>query len=551
MSIYDEYGLEVEAENYGADPDLNPKPKVIVKKKRGVLGKILCLLLGVVIGAGGVVGGVAGVGYFAVTTPVNEVITTINGLLGTNINYADFINEEYATKNVLELVGDVTEIAGKFANQTAALDDLNAISPLIGQGVDVLIDEIEVLGVSLDKAAVMSKPVAELTDYLALAIQNIEVATFFKLEITDPSADPLLHALAFGYEGKHFTIDENGEVEWLTNEETGEPYASRKISDLTQMTDLLHEIRLATALKVTPESAPFMIALSYGSEGTGYKFGTDGEGNKIIIPLEEPNTLADLVSTGEDSLINTMKLKDFLGADAIPDDNILLKHLANETITSLPTAVEKLTFKQVYPGQIYVSRYMYYAEGSSEGILVTHDEKTNTYTDANGNSYQLDELELEYKHLDSENNVQWINSKNLYYCNKEHNYHDNPELTGDHVNLVLQAQWEYLLTEEDHVAHDYALSDFNALVKNMMNNMQTATLGDLAEDGILSGEQLSTSTLGTEVRTDIFTDAELEAMHITPPVGGEKIYVRDLTITQMLNYATALISKTNEYIPSV
>jgi len=242
-----------------------------------------------------------------------------------------------------------------------------------------------------------------------------------------------------------------------------------------------------------------------------------------------------------------LKLKDFFGEDVISDDNSLLKHLSDETIGSLPKAIEKLTFKQVYPGQIYVSRYMAYVDvdddGEIDAIKVTHDKTNGKYTDDNGNDYQSDKVVLEYKYLDTDEDEQWINSKNIYYCSTEHNYHDNPELTGEHLNLVLQPQWEYLLTEEDHVAHDYPLSDFNALVKNMMNNMKTATLGDLTKDGILSSEQLSTDTLGTEVRLDLFTDEDLEKMYIDRPAAGEKLYVSDLTITQMLNYATALINK--------
>ena len=140
MSIYDEYGLELESENYGADPELNPhkKSKVIVKKKGGFLGKVISLLLGIVIGAGGVVGGVAGVGYYAVSTPVKDVMGTVGNLTGTNINYTEYISEEYAKGTVIDLVGETVKIAQNFAGGKGCLNDLVKISPFVGTAFDPL-----------------------------------------------------------------------------------------------------------------------------------------------------------------------------------------------------------------------------------------------------------------------------------------------------------------------------------------------------------------------------------------------------------------------------
>ena len=47
--------------------DFDEEPEVIVKKKGGLLGKVVSLLLGVVIGAVGALGGTAGLGYYLAT----------------------------------------------------------------------------------------------------------------------------------------------------------------------------------------------------------------------------------------------------------------------------------------------------------------------------------------------------------------------------------------------------------------------------------------------------------------------------------------------------
>ena len=68
--LYEEYGLEMEA-----DPsltDLSPKEskEPVIKKSGGWIRSILALVLGIVIGVGAVAGG----GYFAVTFPARTAI---------------------------------------------------------------------------------------------------------------------------------------------------------------------------------------------------------------------------------------------------------------------------------------------------------------------------------------------------------------------------------------------------------------------------------------------------------------------------------------------
>ena len=115
MSDLEEYGLEMEPDNHGADPELMPSKPVVVKKS-GIGGKILALALGFVIGAGGVIGGVAGAGYWAVTQPVQDVLDTVNTMTGAGVDFSQYINPEYAKLTIMNLVGEIATVAGKFAS---------------------------------------------------------------------------------------------------------------------------------------------------------------------------------------------------------------------------------------------------------------------------------------------------------------------------------------------------------------------------------------------------------------------------------------------------
>ena len=81
--------------------------KTKVTKKGGAGGKVICLLLGFILGVVGTVGGVGGLGYYAVATvSIKDAVGTVNNLAGTNIEYTDYINEEYGNGTTLSLILD-------------------------------------------------------------------------------------------------------------------------------------------------------------------------------------------------------------------------------------------------------------------------------------------------------------------------------------------------------------------------------------------------------------------------------------------------------------
>ena len=72
-------------------------------KKSGIGGKLVCLLLGFVMGVVGTVGGVGGLGYFAITQiKIKDAVGTVNDLAGLEIDYTQYINEQYGDSTVLD-----------------------------------------------------------------------------------------------------------------------------------------------------------------------------------------------------------------------------------------------------------------------------------------------------------------------------------------------------------------------------------------------------------------------------------------------------------------
>ena len=104
------------------------QPQVIVQKKGGFLGKFIALLLGLILGIASAFGGVAAIAYFV---PIKDGINTVGNLTNTDINYKDFITEEYGDKSIVEAITSLSKLAQKGDGLT--FNDLNSVSPQIGR----------------------------------------------------------------------------------------------------------------------------------------------------------------------------------------------------------------------------------------------------------------------------------------------------------------------------------------------------------------------------------------------------------------------------------
>lgn len=454
---------------------------------------------------------------------------------------------------------------------------------------------------------------------------DLRLATVLGVEIDDPNADAMTHALAFGYEGTHFILAPDGTVTWLENPSApGEYYSYRTVSDMSNIGSMIDDFRLSTVLGVKIDEAPtssnaMTHAIAFGYEGTDFKFvggevcnmdGTPYNGyrtvsdmsnmNEIINSLRietalsikpnpnatrllqvlaygsnlnyidngdgtytivnpEYNTIADL-SSSDNNIIDRLTLSDILGEENIKDDPLLC-HLGNATLSTLPDEIGKLTFKQVYPHQIFKNDYVVY-DGTTRHVL-TLVEGTggapDRYECADGTPYtgEVDDIVFEYYYdslIDENGNIDnspgYIEESKLVY-NATTKFYQYTDEAGKiyQVNLILTGQWKYLLidpTSSTPYSQDYPLTDFAAPISNMTKNITKAKLYDLNEDGIIT---LSADTLDTIIITDInlgllgsfhYAFVETTASNV-----DGKLRFGDLTVTQIMDYTAKLIGFMN------
>jgi hypothetical protein len=241
-------------------------------------------------------------------------------------------------------------------------------------------------------------------------------------------------------------------------------------------------------------------------------------------------------------------------------------NLSTATLETLPNEIANLTFKQVYPEQIYETRYL-----TKNGIELNYDSATDEFSyEHGGNTYVYDgdvivQYQVEYVEDYAGNNKidptnwptdkiekvgekYWINETDLVY-NTDGYYHINATSQEDQlqVHLQLHAQWKYLLVGKDGESHDYKMTEFATLVENMTYNMQNATLYELDADGIVN---IAPETLNTKIITHIQVgligkDINFNTSQITPkdPVNG--IVLGDLTVAQIMDYTGAILSAIN------
>lgn len=200
-------------------------------------------------------------------------------------------------------------------------------------------------------------------------------------------------------------------------------------------------------------------------------------------------TLGDLA--GGDNVISDISKRltigEVLGKEAV-EENRFFKHVQDETVESLPHAIEELTIQQVFADSVYK-------------------------TDADGNF------------LDKNDNI-----------------------TTNRDEYVLEGSWWYLLTSYDEhgneVVKDYTLNEMDALIANMKTNVHNATIRKLYKDGMIT--DLDPTTLNSEVRGSITSSPlgdmteTLQNKGIPYSIGENKAYMGDLTVEQMMNYVNVV-----------
>lgn len=518
-------------------------PPPVFEKKGGVLGKVISLLLGVVLGVGGTVGGVAAV---AVYLPVQKVASY------ANINLTDYLSAEYASQTLFGMAKDLVVTVQDLMKGDTCLKDFEKITPKVDEVAKRIVDTIGKFGITVTEDKVMETPISSFGTYLQEAVYGSYLCDI--LGEDKVRSNSLMMTLCYGTEGVDYV--KNGEkIEMLDGK------TPRTLNDLIgfETDGLFDGLYLADFMTVDPENK-LMTYIVYGREGVHYRYdestkafvmlqkriAVDADGkiyneygeaiagsisetgdtytaadgtvykiqvaglpdltteNKTTAKLyylfdekDEPckytyTSIGDL--TAEDSALNKatsrLTVAELMGEKAV-ESNSFLKHLGDATVNTLPDKLKELTVQEIMPEQVYM-------------------------TDVDGNF------------LDKSGNI-----------------------TENEDDYVVNRKWWYLLHDEaahNEPGHDstcegdcigeYQISDLGGLVSNMTANMEAATLNQLAEDGMMN---LNKSTRDTEVITDI-KGVRIEGISDDDYALYHDKTLGDLTAKQMLEYTSVIVA---------
>ena len=315
--------MDYELDDFGG----GKKPRVIVKKKGGLLGKLIALFLGIVIGIVGGLGGLVGAGYYIATqVKIKDATSTITGLSGFEIPLSDYLSDTYADQTLLGLIDSVAGVAAKIGEGKATLNDLNEISPFVGDFLENgsgIVAALSAFGIQTSAEELMSKYLVKtveteehdeqyLTDFLLIKINEIPFARLF--ETMGFAGNEIITTLCYGVEGVDYVIT-NGEYVMLGDSKAltlGDFLGAR----LTQRIDKLPlDSIMGTA------SDEIMCTLFYGAAHRYTKIDDTITMNQIFYTKD-----------GEQFFDDNGDLLDLTSATAVPEQtDIYLLTFSNET----------------------------------------------------------------------------------------------------------------------------------------------------------------------------------------------------------------------------
>lgn len=272
------------------------------KKSSGFFGKLLCVVLGFILGIVGTIGGIAGAGYVLVTqVSIKQAVDTVNDVAGTSINYSDYVSEEYADQTVWGMLGVFGEVATEFQNGTGSFNTLAKISPMVRKGVDSLATTISGYGVNVDVDTLMGTPISELSAFLMDTVNSIEIASLLET-VTGNPATGIIALLCYGEEGVHYVKETNdaGETE-IRMLGTNTTATIGKLTSEGGITSLLGELSFAALLDATGgtnDDDTIMRTLLYGELDKDYIVADDGSVQPLPISYTYSNT-ADTFTDGD------------------------------------------------------------------------------------------------------------------------------------------------------------------------------------------------------------------------------------------------------------
>ncbi len=305
------------------------KPKTIVKKKGGFLGKLVAFLLGMVIGAVALVGGVIGGAYLALTrVKINDAVNKIEGVAGIQIPLDDYLSEVYANQSVLDLVKDIAGVASDVASGKGTLNDLNTISPAVGRlltGEGGLLELLAGYGLKLDANEVMNKYLVkgnnadgEETDYLfgyiTSEVKNMPLDSILKVAGMEGNA--LIDILVYGIEDEDYTRDEQGNI--VMNE--GKEILTIGGVGGADLTDRILKAPAGSFMRSMGfEGNSLLDTIIYGIEDEDYTVVGD---KKVMNPGKHQLTFEELLGSGFESRLDKLPVDALI--EVKTDDSMML-----------------------------------------------------------------------------------------------------------------------------------------------------------------------------------------------------------------------------------
>ena len=248
--------------------------KKVVRRGGGIGGKIVALLVGFILGIVGTIGGIVGGGYYlASNVTIKDAVGGVEGVTGTDIDYSQYITEEYAEKTLIGLIGSIGEVASEFSNGTGSLSTLEQISPYVRTVVEQITASTEEYGVSIDAETLMTTPFAQLADFATQTMNGIELGKVLQTVGFETS---ILKLLCYGEEGVNYEM-QGDEIVMLGS---NKPLTVGALTTDAGIEGIMSNLSLAglmESLGSVDTSDSIMRALLFGKEGVDYEM----EGGKV------------------------------------------------------------------------------------------------------------------------------------------------------------------------------------------------------------------------------------------------------------------------------
>ncbi len=342
--------------------------------------------------------------------------------------------------------------------------------------------------------------------------------------------DSIIMYLLFGRENVHYSIDPvthqifhlqkrvavyNGKV----YNEYGELIKNATAYGTTSYRDGLNTYDLTDAGLGT-----IKVEVTNGSTTTKHDaplFYVSYQGEKLYY---ESTTIGDM-QNGEvlSNLTGRLCLKDVMDVNG----HKILKHLGEETINTLPDAINSLSIDDVFG-----EHFLYRTYNPATGKYVSYREDGNhNPIDANGEivegAYMVD-----------------LNNNSV-------DYNGDGIISREEADKALTGTWKYLLMERKAdgtftINHQHTITEMDGMMDYLSNNVHAATIRELKLDDIvknLPDETLNKVIVGKIGVTEIKIKQDDELVRVDNLDGDltDEDHIGDLTVEQLMLYMGAML----------